>query len=107
MVADLDRPFTHIRHVAIRTGDSATGVDSLGPGLEFRMLGLQHLGAASCVGPIAVPVHIVVVIRLDLVGLEPAQPWVCEELSVPLEIILDMTLAADEAAHLLPVCFGV
>ena len=52
VVADLDRPFAHVGHVAVGAGHAAAGVDALAPHLELGVLGLEHLGAGLGVRPV-------------------------------------------------------
>ena len=41
MIADLDRAFPLVRHVAVRARDAAAGVDTLAPQLELGVLRLE------------------------------------------------------------------
>src|SRR4030095_16644634 len=66
---------------------------------ELRVLRLEHLVAGLGVDPVREP--FLVVVRLDLLDLETVRPRVGHDLAPPLEVVLDVALAADERAHLL------
>ena len=100
MVADLERAFAFVGHVAIGAGHARTRVDPLIPHLELRMLRFEHGGAGIGVRPVF-ELRLVVV-SLDLLDLEPFSPWIDKPLLRSLEIIFDVALAADVGAHLLP-----
>ena len=110
VVADLDRAFALVRHVAVGAGDAGARVDALAPGLELRMLRLQHLGARLGVLPVVEAVAVgelrVVVGRLDLLDLQALRPRE-EQRRLRPAVVLDVALAADERAHLLARRVGV
>src|SRR5262245_35959854 len=100
VITDLDCTLAHVGHMAIGAGDAATRVYALAPCLELRVLRLEKLGSSGCMSPVSMLGGLVVV-RLDRVGLEAICPWIGQQFSVALEIVFDMALAANEAAHLL------
>src|SRR5215510_10075911 len=63
------------------------------------MLSLEQLGAGLGVGPVGEALFLVV--RLDLLDLQPVRPRVGHDLARSLEVVLDVALAAHERAHLL------
>src|SRR5262245_29315797 len=63
------------------------------------MLSLEQLVAGLGVGPVREP--FLVVVDLDLLDLEAVRPRVGHNLARPFEVVLDVTLATDERAHLL------
>ena len=73
--------------------------------LELRVLRLEHLGAGLGVLPVveavAVGKLVVVVVALDLLDLQPVVPRE-EQRRLRTAVVLDVALAADERAHLLP-----
>ena len=99
VVADLERAFALVRHVAIGAGHARARVDPLIPHLELRMLRFEHGRAGVGVRPV-LELRFVVV-SLDLFDLEPLGPRIDQPLLRSLEVILDVTLAADIGAHLL------
>jgi hypothetical protein len=105
MVADLHRPFAAVGHVTIGTSDATAGVDALAPRLELGVLRLQHWRFGLAVRP--VPEAGFVVVGLDLVGLQALVPRVRQHLTLALEVVLNVALPADEAAHLLAARHGV
>ena len=100
VVADLEGAFALIGHVAVGAGHAGTRVDALIPHFEFRMLRFEHRSARVGVGPVF-ELRLVVV-SLNLFDLESFGPRIDKPLFRPLEIIFDVTLAADISAHLLP-----
>src|SRR6188474_1499445 len=105
VVRDLHRALALIRHVAVRARDAAARVNALAPCLELRMLRLQEVGARFSMGPVVkdVPVRklVPIVVALDLLDSKSVVPWI-EERRLWAAVVLDMALAADERAHLLP-----
>ena len=105
VLADLHRAFALVGHVAIRARDAAAGVDALAPQLELRVLRLDDLGAGlgvlEVVEPRAVGELVLVVGLLDLLDLQAVVPREEQRLLRP-AVVLDVALAADEGAHLLP-----
>ena len=100
MVADLERAFAFVRHVAIGARHAGARVDALVPHFEFRMLRLEHRRAGLRVRPILE--LLLVVVGEDVLDLQPVRPRIDQPLLRPLEVILHVALAADEAPHLLP-----
>src|SRR5690349_433364 len=78
VIRNFQRAFALVGHVAIRAGNAGAGVNSLAPGLKFRMLRLEDRGASFAMLPVeeamAVGESVAVVIRYDLVGLEALVP---------------------------------
>ena len=99
MVADLERAFALVGHVAIGAGDAGARVDALIPHLELRVLRLEHGRAGVGVSPV-LELRFVVVGQ-DVLDLQPLGPRIDQPLLRSLEIIFDVALAADVGAHLL------
>jgi len=73
-------------------------MDALGPRLEVRVLGLQHLAVGEGVGPVAEPDLVVVVDRVG--DRQPLVPREGQGLAVAGEVVLDVALGADVGPHL-------
>ena len=99
MVRYLGGPFALIRHVTVRAGDAASGMDTLIPHLKFRVLGLQNGSARFLMNPVLVADF--VVISLDVIRFQPILPRIGQHLFFAFEIVLHMALGADKSAHLL------
>ena len=110
VVADLDRAFAPIRHMAVCARHSAARMDALAPHLEFRMLRLERLGPGLGMFPVEEPVAVgelvVVVGGLDLVHRQPVVPRV-EKRRLGAAVVFDVALAAHEGTHLLARCGSV
>src|SRR5688500_3014841 len=100
MIADLHRADPLVRHVAVSTRDTRASVDSLVPHLELRMLRLEDRRSGLRMRPVLVSGLLVE--RVDVVDPKPLRPRVDETLLGSLEVVLVVTLPADEAPHLLP-----
>lgn len=99
VIAELHRPLTLVRHVAVRAAHPAPRVDPLAPQLELRVLRLEHLRPGRRVRPVR-PAHRVVV-RLHLLDLQPVVPRIRQTLLLPLEVVLHVALRAAHRTHLL------
>src|SRR5262249_16348125 len=99
MVAYLDCSLALIRHMAIGTRNSTASMYTLIPQLEFGMLGFEDQSAGFAMD--VVLKILLVVIALDLLNFQPIAPRVSDDFFVPLEVVLDMTLATDKATQLL------
>src|SRR5688500_6912326 len=99
MVAHLHRPDAPARHVAVGARDARPRMDSLIVQLEFWMLRLERRRAADGVHEIAMSGRVVV--RHDAVDDDPLRPRIDEPLLRAAEVVLDVTLSADEGAHVL------
>jgi hypothetical protein len=100
VVADLEGPLPHVRHVAVGTGHAAAAVHALVPHLELGVLRLQHRRAGIRVRPVLEAGLLIV--GHDVLNLQTLRPGVREALLRALEVVLDVALPADERAHLLP-----
>ena len=105
MIRDLERSHSRVRHVTVGAGDARAGVHALVPHLELGMLRLERLRPGFGVGPVGEAHFFVVVV--DVLDLESLVPWIGQALLGSLEVVLDVTLAADERPHLLPGRHGV
>src|SRR5215470_9492874 len=99
VIAHLEGAHALIGHVAVGAGDAGSGVHTLLPDFELGMLGLQQLGPRLRVDPVGEA--LLVVVRLDLLDAHAVCPRVGDDLAFSLEVVLDVTLAADERAHFL------
>src|SRR5690606_34640383 len=104
MGRDLHRALPLVGHVAIRATDAASRVDALAPKLELGMLRLVDRRTGLAVSKVeegrAVGEEVIVVDGLDLLDRETLRPGE-EERLLGGAVILDVTLPADEAPHLL------
>ena len=100
MVADLLRALAHVRHVAVAAGHPGARVNALVPHFELGMLGLECRRSGLGVRPVGEARLAVVLV--DLLRLQALGPRIRQPLLRALEVVLDVTLPADEAAHLLP-----
>ena len=101
MVAHLEGAHALVGHVAVRARHAGARMDALVPHFELGVLGLEHPGPRLRVHPIREARCVVV--RLDLLDFEAIGPRIRDDLAVSLEVVLHMTLTADERPHLLPV----
>jgi hypothetical protein len=86
VVAHLEGADTPVRHVTVRARHAGACVDPLGPHLELRMLGLEHLVASLRMHPVGKALRVVV--RLDLLGPEPVGPRIRHDFAVASEVVL-------------------
>ena len=100
MVADLERAFALVGHVTIGAGHAGARVDALVPHFKFRMLRFEHRRAGVRMRPVLE--LLLVVVGQDVLDLQPVRPRIDQTFLRSLEVIFHVTLAADEAAHLLP-----
>src|SRR5215467_6266228 len=99
VITHLEGAHALIGHVTVGAGDAGAGVHTLLPDLELGMLGLQELRPRLRVDPVREA--LLVVVRLDLRDAHAVGPRVGDNLALSLEVVLDVTLAAHERAHLL------
>jgi len=99
VIADLEGADPCIGHVAVCAGHPGARVDALVPHLELGMLCLQDRRSAFGVDPV-LEARLVVVVG-DLLDLEALRPWIREPLFRVPEVVLHVTLATHERAHLL------
>ncbi len=100
MVAHLHGALALVGHVAIGAGDSGAGMDALVVEFELGMLRFEHRRSGLGVLPIAE--LDLVVVGFDVVHLQAFRPRIGDRFAFGLEIVLNVTLAADEGAHFLP-----
>ncbi len=100
VIADLERALALVGHVAVGASHARSRVDALVPHLELGVLRLERRRAGLGVRPVLEAVGLVV--RQDLVGLEPLVPRIGEPLLRSLEVVLHVALPADKCPHLRP-----
>ena len=99
VVADFVRADPLVRHVAIGARDARPRVDALAPEFKFRVLGFE----GGCPGVRMDPVLMAhfIVVGQDVLHFISLGPGKNQALFGPFKVILDMTLSAYVAAHLL------
>src|SRR4026209_2005005 len=100
MIADLQRTLALIRHMTICANNSGTCMNPLIPHFKLWMLCFEHRRARVRVLPVFE--LLLIVKSKDVLNQKTLGPWVDQPFLGTTEVILVVTLPANESAHLLP-----
>lgn len=91
---------SHVRHMAVDTGDTGVSVDARRPSLEVRMLCLEHRGLGICMDPVLLEgTSLTGLIELILrLRIEPVVKRMVDAAVFLREVVLIVALCADVSA---------
>ena len=100
--------FAHIRHMAVNTSNPIHRVNRILPSFIIRMLSLEHRRLGIGMNPVLRETArmSILIILIDLLGIEAIIPWLNSPAIFLGEIILVMALAANIGTHLIMGCLA-